>query len=155
MHVCVSLYSLGTANCFSNAMYTRRNESVDTVMGKLCRHVSWNLLFLSLYQRYEKGNLSPKMASSHVIVMSHVICNIMYCICLCLVFSYQVLLCVVSSSYVLDTLCVYIVVSRLSLSTKCHHCVSMCNSRIVFLKVFVLNLAKILFFKRLFIRSFV
>ena len=133
---CTSVYLCtrwGTANCFSNAMYTRR------------RHVSWSLLFLSLYQRYEKGNLSPNMASSHVIVTSHVICNIMYCICVCLVFSYQVLLCVVSSSYVLETLCVYIVVSGLSLSTKCHHCVSMCNSRIVFLTVFVLNPASVLF----------
>ena len=69
-------------------------------------------------------------------------------------FSYQVLLCVVSSSYVLETLCVgdtvletlcvYIVVSRLSLSTKCHHCVSMCNSKSVFLTVFVLNPASVL-----------
>ena len=47
-------------------------------------------------------------------------------------------LCVVSSSFVLETLCFYIVVSRLSLSTKCHHCVSM-NTRSVFLTVFVLN----------------
>ena len=54
-------------------------------------------------------------------------------------------LCVVSSSYVLETLCVYIVVLRLSLLTKCHHCVSMCNSRIVFLTVFVLNPASVLF----------
>ena len=73
--------------------------------------------------------------------------------------SYQVLLCVVSSSYVLDTLRVYIVVLRLSLLTKCHHCVSMCNSRIVFLTVFVSNPApsqcSIFNRNRLFIRSFV
>ena len=41
--LCTSVYLCtrwGTANCFSNAMYTRRRNSVDRVMVKLCRHVS-------------------------------------------------------------------------------------------------------------------
>ena len=70
---CTSVYLCTrwrTANSFRDAMYTRRSDSVDTIIGKLCRQVSWSSLLPSLYQRYEKGYLSSNMASSHVIVTS-------------------------------------------------------------------------------------
>ena len=38
VHVRVSSYSLGD-NSFSDAMYIRRSDCVDTIIGKLCRQV--------------------------------------------------------------------------------------------------------------------
>ena len=61
---CMSVYLRTCWGTASNAMYMWQSNSVDTVIGKLCRQVSRSLLLPPLYQRYEKGYLSSNRLPS-------------------------------------------------------------------------------------------